>query len=69
MFGDIEDYPAAEVKPVVRGEWIYGYDEQTGERDLYPLTCSVCGEKHPWTPPYCPFCGADMRGGEDEHTN
>lgn len=49
--------PAADVRPVVHGEWLepdddYGY-----------LECSVCEERSPndeeWS--FCPNCGADMR--------
>lgn len=53
----VRDYP--------HGEWIYGIDEETGEEDCYPWTCSVCGEKHPWQPNFCPNCGADMRKGSE----
>ena len=62
----LEELPSAQKK----GEWIYDpndYDDNTWE-------CSVC--KEPWTliegtPPdnnmnYCPNCGADMRGEENE---
>lgn len=55
--------PAADVVPVVHGEW--NADE----------TCSLCGEKSTegldatiwnyWLPNYCPNCGAKMDGGED----
>ena len=42
------------------GEWIYGTDED-GNEDAYPWTCSICGEKYPWHPNYCPHCGARMK--------
>lgn len=42
------------------GHWIYGVDEDTGEKDLYAWTCSECGGKYPWQPKYCPNCGAKM---------
>ena len=52
--------PTADVKPVVRGEWIYLYDGN--------YKCSECGEWYSVdvTPIeagmfYCPNCGADMR--------
>lgn len=51
----IMEIPSAENK----GEWIYGTDED-GIEDLYPLTCSICGEKYPWQPNFCPNCGARM---------
>lgn len=60
MLGDIEEYPAADVQPVVHGHWIAG---------KYPLCeCSRCGalveyRTRDWH--YCPICGADMRGESD----
>jgi hypothetical protein len=54
---DLQSLPAADVRPVERGEWLepdddYGY-----------LVCSVCEERSPnderWN--FCPNCGADMR--------
>lgn len=56
------DTPTIEPK---HGEWIYGIDEETGEKDCYPWTCSICGEKYPWYPNYCPHCGARMKGADD----
>ena len=57
----ISDIPAADVVPVVHGQW--NADE----------TCSLCGEKSTegldatkwnyWLPNYCPNCGAKMDGG------
>lgn len=54
---DIYNIPAADVAPVVRGEWIY--------RAWRP-TCSLCGFSGslidaPMAPfKYCPNCGAKM---------
>ena len=49
--------PPADVRPVVRGEWVE-YDDDYGA-----LCCSVCEKDAPedtrW--PFCPYCGADMR--------
>lgn len=46
--------------PVRRGKWIYGTDKETGEKDIVAWTCSECGEKYPFQPPYCPYCAAEM---------
>lgn len=54
--------PTADVKPVVRGEWIDGTD----------VFCSHCGEKAlrdycydvQIYSDFCPHCGADMIGDE-----
>lgn len=55
----IENAPAADVAPVVHGEWKY-YSPTMQE-------CSVC-KKH--TPRhrygFCPRCGAKMDGGKEE---
>ena len=53
----------------VQGEWIYGTDPITGEKDCKAWTCSLCGGKYPWQPNYCPNCGARMipyKGGDSE---
>jgi hypothetical protein len=65
----IENIPAADVKPVVRGKWLRGKESATSPaQDSY--TCSVCWDKALasfWGKPartnYCPHCGADMREG------
>jgi hypothetical protein len=56
----IKDAPAADVAPVVHGEWIF--QSVSGED---PYTCSVCGNTvkiYGYT--FCPYCGARMDGGE-----
>ena len=65
MMGDVNDAPAADVAPVVHGRWI--------EKEKYDFgimyDCSLCEDRildngHTWN--YCPNCGADMRGINDE---
>jgi len=65
----IENIPAADVRPVVRGKW--------NRTDAYPhrLYCSVCYKTYlkndelleRWEFPlnFCPNCGADMREEQD----
>ena len=58
----VANEPAADVAPVVRGEWENGN----------PI-CPVCGQDKfkgldadiwaDWQPPFCPQCGAKMDGG------
>lgn len=45
-----------EFVPVKHGKWIW--------KDHY-LVCSECGKEND-RKNYCPNCGSDMRGGEDE---
>lgn len=60
---DIDEVPAADVRPVVRGRW-------SEKPYLLGTTnvCSVCGENYGMPHGkynFCPNCGADMR----EETN
>lgn len=68
--------PAADVRPVVRGKWIE--DDETGE--IYCSECGrTTNDRHDEIqefdgkkvialchPRYCGFCGANMRGDEDD---
>ena len=48
----IEDLPAADVRPVVRGKWI---------KNGWSINCSECGFDMPYTiRNFCPNCGAKM---------
>ena len=54
----VDDIPAADVRPVVRGKW------QPWEQDRPPLkwySCDYCGFHALSKSNYCPNCGADMR--------
>lgn len=57
MLDETEVYPAADVKPVVRGEW-----EKVGtiENTWLVSKCSVCGSQTIDAGEYCPNCGARM---------
>ena len=63
----INDFPAADVAPVVHGRWAHlGGDE---------WCCSVCGfvitTEGSWDKPakkYCEDCGAKMDGGADDES-
>lgn len=59
----IQSLPPVSPQPKT-GRWIYGIDEDTGEKDLYAWTCSECEGKYPWQPKYCPNCGAKMESGK-----
>ena len=62
--------PAADVAPVVHGQWEM-YTDEYGKH----ARCSVCGDEFAclvtsytityYRPNYCPTCGTRMDGGED----
>lgn len=53
---DVEDFPAADVRPVSRGKWV----QVMGKYD-WMVKCSRCNGVPLETSDYCPNCGADMR--------
>lgn len=44
-----------------RGEWKVRHP-----KPFFLCECSVCGESEEWMSKFCPNCGADMRGEDDE---
>jgi hypothetical protein len=70
--------PAADVVEVKRGEWLDGmgmrvpFDENDG-CPAYSCYCSACGEwlvasdEYPCFGNFCPKCGADMRGNNNDN--
>lgn len=55
----IKEVPAADVAPVVHGEW------ETSDTPLGKCcVCSVCGSCPTMEYKYCPYCGAKMDGGD-----
>ena len=68
----IDEQFTADVKPVVRGEWIgYGDGYADGYMVYDEWECDQCGyiEENDGEPPwynFCPNCGADMRGERHE---
>lgn len=54
---DIEEIPAANVFPVVRGEWLF-------TSDITP-ECSRCRSRNGEMTLYCPRCGAYMEDIQD----
>lgn len=49
---------AAEVAPVVHGEWIPFHSEAAGDIQY----CSACDVGYPHRTDFCPHCGAKMDG-------
>ena len=52
----LTDMPTIDAQPVRRGEWEHG------------MKCTHCGQIDTSKPNFCPNCGADMRGENDEQT-
>lgn len=53
LLNDVEDFPAADVRPVVRGKWEYN----PGDNIPY---CSECMMPQDSECNFCPNCGAKM---------
>lgn len=67
---ELRDVPAADVAPVVHGEWVRPH----WKGSVFCYDCSVCGnevihQEYRWRDkkiyPICPWCGAKMDGGAD----
>lgn len=56
----IKSVPTADVRENVRGKWI---DKSKGV--LIVKQCSVCDWQVDYKFPFCPYCGANMRGEKD----
>lgn len=60
-YAKVQALPAA--KLTNSGNWVLKtFDDGYGDYQLYE--CDICGEVTAQRRNYCPFCGADMRGGE-----
>lgn len=66
----LKNAPAADVVPVVHGEWLRADDDWNS---LTTIQCSLCGEEWCFETDddvsllnykYCPNCGARMDGGD-----
>lgn len=77
VLDDLEDYPAADVVARKTGKWCADYDYAEYEFDgSTPLPeprkfqdgwqCSFCGVYSSSETNYCPNCGAEMIGGDDD---
>lgn len=59
----IEAIPTADVRPVVRGKWVWrhrhrgGFRRVTGEDDFGVSHTITVDERYEIDDPYCPFCG------------
>ena len=58
----LDDIPAADVRPVVRGGWEeHGEPNGHGKYELWYYSCTRCGAVGIPQYNFCPNCGADMR--------
>lgn len=58
----LDHISAADVRPVVRGEWANEHLASTSGGTYAVIRCSVCKSQFPlYKTNYCPNCGADMR--------
>ena len=63
----VEDMPAADVAPVVHGYWIVHENADVFEGYEVPMfECSKCRAWKEDDSDFCPDCGADMRGEQDD---
>ena len=58
---DFYSIPAADVAPVVHGQWIPFHSEIAGDIQY----CSACEIGFAAKTDYCPHCGAKMDGGDE----
>lgn len=62
VLDDLDDFPAADVRPVVRGGWEeHGEPNEYGKYELWYYSCTRCGAVGVPEFNFCPNCGADMR--------
>ena len=58
LASEIERVPAADVRPVVHGQW---KRPKTINGRVKCFICSACGIGQVFRTSFCPNCGADMR--------
>lgn len=62
----LQNIPAADVRPVVRGMWVGIDDFPHEDWECDHCGCVVGNTDDPWNYyHFCPNCGADMRGEQD----
>lgn len=63
----LQDAPTIEAEPVRKGKWVRDYKAICSGKEW---TCSECGRlefgDEEYLAKFCPNCGADMGGAEDE---
>ena len=60
-FDQIEQYPAADVRPVIHGTWKeFGEPNENGRYEVWYWKCSNCNKIGLNSYNFCPYCGAEM---------
>jgi len=60
MLDELETIPAADVRPVVHGHWVY--EEPNGANSFKgAYWCDQCHQPESYRKNFCPNCGTDMR--------
>ena len=63
----IDEVPSADVRENVRGKWIHDEITRNGNTVYTPnAKCSICDCYVFQESNFCPNCGADMRGGQND---
>ena len=57
----LESIPAADVREVKRGKWVYNEAPVLGN-PYGSYRCTACSQAQDHKSNFCPACGADMRG-------
>ena len=65
IIGVIDEQPTIEPERK-KGRWIKGGEQPYFRKHFDIVVCSKCNKRgeHRWN--FCPYCGADMRGEEDD---
>lgn len=66
IIGVIDEQPTIKIERK-KGQWLDGHRTGYGESLYWYIYCSEClcerdDDTHDKDTPYCPYCGADMRG-------
>lgn len=66
----LDDAPTADVRENVKGEWLHDEVTMNGNTVYTPnAKCSICDCYVFQESNFCPNCGADMRGDNNDRTN